>query len=411
MKTATARTSTARLDDFVPRAKAAGLKVIFIYTFNADAAYIAANPGSNVWKCPDLSYTSPRLITTVNFVNFLYPGFKEYVVADIANLVQTYDLDGICLEDFRYSHMVYSFDDYHIQRAEAAGCDVTKMLSDYFAPSVYSTYVSNAHTAGFVNLYKPTEDGGDPNVVKWVDMRKGVLSEFVQAIKTGINAVRPGTQLSALFHNFDNNTPTDAYYRGSQVFYAQDYALHSNHLDVIHPYIFGTASVGTTTSWAVNLANPAGAKITANVDYYHASFSTGARIDGALNNGSYGVVVGKNSNMTTASWTDVQNRYLTLKSTTAIENKKEASGDFLTKNFPNPFNLQTEISFTVANPCVVSLVVYDALGRKVSSLINNRMDQGVHKVTFNANDLDEGIYFYRLNMGDSSATRKMILKK
>ncbi len=88
----------------------------------------------------------------------------------------------------------------------------------------------------------------------------------------------------------------------------------------------------------------------------------------------------------------------------------------LEQNYPNPFNPTTKIKFTI--PTVVDakfastktkLVVYDILGREVATLVNKHFIPGNYEVEFNAEGLSSGVYYYRLEVGSYSQTKKMIL--
>ncbi len=83
----------------------------------------------------------------------------------------------------------------------------------------------------------------------------------------------------------------------------------------------------------------------------------------------------------------------------------------LKQNFPNPFNPATTITFHLAKAGIVTLSVYDILGREVGVLINGSTSAGIHSVTFNASSLGSGIYFYTLKTADQTKTMKMTLVK
>jgi len=84
----------------------------------------------------------------------------------------------------------------------------------------------------------------------------------------------------------------------------------------------------------------------------------------------------------------------------------------LEQNYPNPFNPSTSISYTVADRSAVSLVVRDVMGREVSKLIDNKMqDAGSYSVKFDASNLPSGTYFYTLTAGEHKIERKMTLNK
>lgn len=95
-----------------------------------------------------------------------------------------------------------------------------------------------------------------------------------------------------------------------------------------------------------------------------------------------------------------------------FESSKNEPGNFiLYQNFPNPFNPVTTISFFLEKSSKVSLIIYDALGKKIISLIDEKQNPGNHSVNFDASDLGSGIYFYKLTSGNYSETKRMLLLK
>jgi hypothetical protein len=80
-------------------------------------------------------------------------------------------------------------------------------------------------------------------------------------------------------------------------------------------------------------------------------------------------------------------------------------------NYPNPFNPSTAISFQLSANSHVSLRIYDTAGRLVSDLVNGWREAGSHEATFDGGNLASGVYVYRLNAGQFSATGKMLLLK
>lgn len=83
----------------------------------------------------------------------------------------------------------------------------------------------------------------------------------------------------------------------------------------------------------------------------------------------------------------------------------------LSQNYPNPFNPTTNIEFQIPQNGFVTLKVYDALGREAATLVNEQMNGGSYKTTFDGNGLASGIYFYRLVAGNYSEFKKMNLIK
>ena len=88
----------------------------------------------------------------------------------------------------------------------------------------------------------------------------------------------------------------------------------------------------------------------------------------------------------------------------------------LAQNYPNPFNLGTMITFTLPEPAEVNITVYNILGRKVRQVISESYPAGPHVVRFNGKDsnnkpLSSGIYFYRIQAGNLTQAKKMVLLK
>jgi hypothetical protein len=83
----------------------------------------------------------------------------------------------------------------------------------------------------------------------------------------------------------------------------------------------------------------------------------------------------------------------------------------LDQNYPNPFNPVTTISYQVAESRMVSVKIYDMLGRQVATLVNEVQPAGSYNISFDAARLSTGIYIYRMVSGDFVQTRKMTLMK
>ena len=81
----------------------------------------------------------------------------------------------------------------------------------------------------------------------------------------------------------------------------------------------------------------------------------------------------------------------------------------LSQNYPNPFNPSTTIKYELPKSSMVRLSVYDLLGREVSVLVNERRDAGVHEVKLDASGLSSGVYLCRLQAGDFTQTKRLLL--
>ncbi len=83
----------------------------------------------------------------------------------------------------------------------------------------------------------------------------------------------------------------------------------------------------------------------------------------------------------------------------------------LEQNYPNPFNPSTLISYSLPKAALVSIKVYDVIGREVAEIVNEYQEAGKYILPFTANNLSSGVYFYKIKAGEFSATKKMNLIK
>jgi hypothetical protein len=83
----------------------------------------------------------------------------------------------------------------------------------------------------------------------------------------------------------------------------------------------------------------------------------------------------------------------------------------LSQNFPNPFNPNTKIKYSIPQTSDVVIRVYDILGNEIESLVNEEKPAGTYEITWYAEGLTSGIYFYQLKAGNFVETRKMLLIK
>ncbi len=118
--------------------------------------------------------------------------------------------------------------------------------------------------------------------------------------------------------------------------------------------------------------------------------------------------IGISGNNINADWLQIVQRTVS-----AVRNGgQHPNGYNLAQNYPNPFNPTTQINFTLAKTSNVKLIVYNILGQQVTTLINSRiMSAGEHSIQFDAHSLASGVYFYRLEAGDFTMVKKMMLLK
>ncbi len=95
--------------------------------------------------------------------------------------------------------------------------------------------------------------------------------------------------------------------------------------------------------------------------------------------------------------------------TTEINLDKELK--YQISNYPNPFNPTTEIRFEIPVSGQVELTIYNAIGEKIMTLVNEKLDKGIYTRQFNASNLSAGVYFYKMISNGVTLTKKMLLIK
>jgi len=112
---------------------------------------------------------------------------------------------------------------------------------------------------------------------------------------------------------------------------------------------------------------------------------------------------------TTELWEWDGSAWKMIQVTSVREPEDQPQGFLMQQNFPNPFNPNTTIAFQLSTSNMVSLKIYDVLGQEIVTVLKAWQLAGAHEVNFDAAGLPGGIYFYRLQVGAVSQTRKMII--
>jgi len=95
---------------------------------------------------------------------------------------------------------------------------------------------------------------------------------------------------------------------------------------------------------------------------------------------------------------------------TGIKNKGGIPFSFtLYQNYPNPFNPSTIISYDLSTKVFVTLKIYDALGREITTLVSAEQPAGRYQIKFDGSGLSSGVYFYKITGGTFTSTKKMLL--
>ena len=100
-----------------------------------------------------------------------------------------------------------------------------------------------------------------------------------------------------------------------------------------------------------------------------------------------------------------------LKSVTTVEKIEPLTEFLLAQNFPNPFNPATRIAFSIPSRSFVSLKIFDIMGRETAVLVDEELAAGSHARQWNASAMSSGIYFYRLQAGSFTETKKLVLMR
>jgi hypothetical protein len=82
---------------------------------------------------------------------------------------------------------------------------------------------------------------------------------------------------------------------------------------------------------------------------------------------------------------------------------------YLAPNYPNPFNPNTTLTYTITQPAFVSLTIWNVLGQRVATLIDGLCDTGTHRILFDASNQSSGVYFARFQAGSHVQIQKMVL--
>ena len=102
---------------------------------------------------------------------------------------------------------------------------------------------------------------------------------------------------------------------------------------------------------------------------------------------------------------------LTWENPLKVEDKGIPTAYQLFQNYPNPFNPTTTIEFSLPERSFVKLIVFNALGQEIETLVSEEKQAGIHRIQFNGSNLPTGVYFYRLETPKFIETKKIILVK
>jgi subtilisin family serine protease len=224
-------------------------------------------------------------------------------------------------------------------------------------------------------------------------------SKITDMLSTG----EQGTiEFSAIDYQVDyNNTGRFYYYRyqsinpdSTQLFYREDGTATWNKL-AVSKVIEDTTNLGIVYSADLSSTTQFDS---AGIDLkFHVVDQSGNSSEWALEP-AFGVGKFRGSNSTDT----VSNKIININLPAAFA---------LHQNYPNPFNPSTFIQYYLPKTCHVTLKMFDILGREVATLVDEQKPAGAYQVTFDGRSLSSGIYFYRLQAGSFTETKKLVLLK
>jgi len=104
--------------------------------------------------------------------------------------------------------------------------------------------------------------------------------------------------------------------------------------------------------------------------------------------------------------------FRSINSTTSVEDEYNVPTTYsLEQNYPNPFNPNTKIRYSIPQSSKVVIKVFDILGNEIEALVNEEKQTGTYEITWYAEGLPSGIYFYRIQANNFIETKKMMLMK
>jgi PKD repeat protein len=120
------------------------------------------------------------------------------------------------------------------------------------------------------------------------------------------------------------------------------------------------------------------------------------------------LVVSNGSSADTLIRTD----YVSVSPVTSVEDENQLPSEFsLAQNYPNPFNPTTIIKYSIASETVVTLKVYNILGTEIATIVNEKKTPGFYELNFGGEKLPSGVYVYRIEAGNFTSSKKMLLIK
>lgn len=384
------------------------------------SSYLSGNPGRALYV--------PSWITTTPSNNELFNYAMTYAKAACVVHLLRYTMGDSTF--FRFLK-AYASDTTAFKHKSAATADVAALASQIAGQNLswfFDQWVYGPNHPVYANTYNITSLGGGEWMVgfkfRQTQTNAGYFQNPVQ-IRVAFSTGSPDTirvfnrTNNQVFAFRFNRQPTAVSFDpANQIVLKQGSTSVGSTLDaaVLVSPANGTIGVPVTATLRWNTAVSAAAyRLQVATDSLFATpflndstlVDTLRSVSGLMNATTYYWRVNARNSGGTGAWSPVW-RFST--STTAVETAEEIPAEFrLDQNYPNPFNPETVIRFALPESRRVRLTVHDLLGREVAVLTDGTMPAGVHGVEWNAASMPSGVYFYRIQAGEFSAARKLML--
>ncbi|MFB3895471.1 MAG: glycoside hydrolase family 10 protein [bacterium] len=230
------------LRDFITACHKRRMEVHAWLMYHGDTQWVTNHPEEGMYKAGDsTNWNAGPVPVNKEKVCPLAPGYHEYFLGLIGDLIDNYDIDGIHLDGIRYGHMLYCFCPRHQQKAKELGIDL-----DHIRALAYKMlYVQKSTKGAYINAYKK----GDKDVVKWVQQRQDEITSVTKEVKELIQKKKPNLKLSAALMP-EGGEADDTF---ALCHYGQNYRELGKYLDFICPMSY-QGGFGKKTDWVVAIA-------------------------------------------------------------------------------------------------------------------------------------------------------------
>lgn len=260
-------------------------------------------------------------------------------------------------------------------------------------------YPNTGPCGGCVSNYRGDYDGiignGKCSMLSWFDGRYGTMGSITAYFPDFAMKNRPAT--------FNINNNNDSAFIFVSVPSVKLYTDRVKFTSAVTP----NPSTGTITLNFLNKSTPV---LLDSLTTYPDSLRLRVKTAGGVTSGQYVIsITGSGSNGTPVH---IRRDTIFVNPTGLVNNESQIPKYFeLYQNYPNPFNPNTNIRFDIPKSGPVRLTVYDITGKLVSTLVNSNYEAGKYSISFNAENISSGIYFYKIETGAFTDIRKMILVK